>query len=283
MARDYLEPLVIAMRGALRNSTAGALVRRGLQRFRRALDNGDGLYGASYYGGGGAGRSGYERYDRRASNADHAADLIARHFPVKRTLDVGCALGFLVEVLRERGFSAEGCDFSAYALRNLTRGARGHVTFADLAGKLPFSDKAFELVSAFETLEHLPPNLVPHALSEIRRVTGRYMIATIPSFGPNQNGQDGWFAGKVRADRLDHYRALGPEYEGPVPPEDLMRDVNDNPIEGHLTIASWSWWRKRFSDAGFASCDQLERTINADLEKMGFLGAWNFYVNEVRD
>ena len=71
-------------------------------------------YGGSYFGegrdasGDRAGRSGYARYDRVASNADIAGWLLWRNFRVADALDVGCATGFLVEVLRERGIDADG-------------------------------------------------------------------------------------------------------------------------------------------------------------------------------
>src|ERR1700722_1792739 len=75
-------------------------------------------YGGSYFGegrdatGDRGGRSGYARYDRIASNADIAGWLLWRNFRVGSSLDVGCATGFLVEVLRERGIDAQGCDVS---------------------------------------------------------------------------------------------------------------------------------------------------------------------------
>ena len=69
-------------------------------------------YGGAYFGegrdaeGDREGRSGYARYDRIASNADIAGWLLWRKFQVTTALDVGCATGYLVEVLRERGIDA---------------------------------------------------------------------------------------------------------------------------------------------------------------------------------
>ena len=80
-------------------------------------------YGGAYFGegrdalGDREGRSGYARYDRIASNADIAGWLLWRNFRVTTALDVGCATGYLVEVLRERGIDAEGCDLSALRRR----------------------------------------------------------------------------------------------------------------------------------------------------------------------
>jgi SAM-dependent methyltransferase len=244
----------------------------------------DGLYDGSYFGEGRAtsgdreGRSGYARYDRISSNADIAAYLLWRNFSVRRTLDVGCATGFLVEALRELGIDAEGCDASEYAVDHAAPGARGHVRRGDPRSGLPYADGAFELVSALEILEHLAPEDVPAAVGELRRVTSAFVYLTTPSFGPNRAGPAGHFDGKVRPERLDHYRALGSGYRGPVPTEDLARDAEGRPIEGHLTIASFDWWTDRFIDAGFQRWVDVEHDLYADIEPAGLAPFWNLYV-----
>ena len=250
----------------------------------RALD--DERYGPGYFGAGRdpydrMGLSGYERYDRDTSNANAAAYVLWRFFPVPRTLDVGCATGFVVEALRELGIDATGTDVSPYAIEHAARGARGHLRYGDLLGRLPFRRGRFDVVSALETLEHVEPAAVPRALAELRRVTRGYLVCTIPSFGPNEHGPGGWFDVKVRPERLDHYRSLGPYYEGPVPYEDLYRDASGEPIEGHLTIASFSWWTKQFAAVGLVRCGRTERLIHPHLARFGLTKYWNLYVLRV--
>jgi hypothetical protein len=202
---------------------------------------------------------------------------------VQRTLDVGCAFGFFVEAQRELGIDAHGYDVSEFALDRAALGARGHVEYGNLLRRLPCKTGAFELVSAFETLEHVPPDVVPRAIAELRRVTSGYLIATIPSFGPNEYGPGGWFDVKVRPERLDHYKALGADYEGPVPYEDLYRDAAGRPVEGHLTIASFGWWTKRFAEAGFVRCGDVERAMHPYLERFDLTKYWNLYVLRTAD
>ena len=250
----------------------------------RALD--DDVYGAHYFGSGRdpldrMGLSGYERYDRATSNADVAAYLVWRWFDVGRTLDVGCATGFVVEALRELGVDASGVDVSQYAVEQAAQGARGHIRYGDLSRRLPFPNGRFDLVTVLETLEHLTPDAVPHALAELRRVTQGYVVATIPSFGPNPNGPGGWFTVKVRNERVPHYESLGAGYEGPVAYDDLYRDARGEPIEGHLTIASFAWWTARFSDAGFVRCAAVERAMHPHLARFGLTKYWNLYVFRV--
>jgi SAM-dependent methyltransferase len=275
-------------RNAAEGLAKSPALRVGLERLAFELglllarERGD-AYGASYYGVGRdpsnrRGASGYERYDRTSSHANQAAYLLWRHFEARRTLDVGCAFGFVVEALLELGLDAWGSDFSTFAISHAPYAARGRLVFGDLGAKLPFADHSFDLVSAFETLEHLPPALVPAALGELYRLTGGYLVATIPSFGPNPYGPSGWFNGKVQPERLAHYQSLGDTYPGPIPEADLARDVNDRPIEGHLTIASFSWWRARFAEAGFVHCPELEGRLGADIERFGLRGAWDLYV-----
>jgi SAM-dependent methyltransferase len=254
-----------------------------------ARGQGGSLYEDAYFGvgrdpsGDRQGRSGYATYDRISSNADIAAYLLWRNFRARRSLDVGCARGYVVEALRERGVDAYGCDVSSFAVEHAAPGALGYVRLGDLSRGLPYDDGEFDLVSALEILEHLPPDRVPEALAELRRVCGGVLYATIPSFGRNASGPDGHFDGKVRPERLEYYRSLGPGYGGPVPAEDLAVDVEGQPVEGHLTIASFDWWTARFADAGFDRWADVEQRLYADIAPAGLGKFWNLYVFAVPD
>src|SRR5204862_7425117 len=138
MANAALRPLVDRARGALAQAARWPRLRRymfmGLHELARALD--DPTYGGAYFGAGRdpldrMGLSGYERYDRDTSNANVAAYLVWRWFDAGRTLDVGCATGFVVEALRELGVDAAGVDVSQYAVEQAAQGARGHIGYGD--------------------------------------------------------------------------------------------------------------------------------------------------------
>jgi SAM-dependent methyltransferase len=289
-----MRPVVVRGRAALgRLARTSPAARRLMHRIGQELSQAaatgygtDDVYGASYFGQGrdaGAGPdglSGYASYDRVTSNADVAGYVIWRTFGgALHTLDVGCATGFVVEALRELGLEAEGCDVSEYAVAHAAPGAAGHIRVADLRTGLPWPDGHFDVVSALETLEHMPPNDIPAVVAELRRVCRGFVYATIPSFGPNNGaGPPGHFEGKVRPERVGHYQGLGPDYFGPVAFEDLARDARGDPVEGHLTIAAYGWWTERFADAGFVRRPDIERRIYADIEPGQLTAAWNLYV-----
>lgn len=270
-----------ARRGLKAAAERSAGMHRVLEIGRREIDRAlrDDWYDGAYFAGADGGiASHYGTYTRDSSNADVAAYLLWRYFPARTSLDVGCALGFVVEALRERGIDAQGVDTSQYAIEHAALGALGHLRYANLKYRLPFGRGRFELVSALETLEHLPPELVPHAISELARVSSRWVVATIPSLGPNEFGPGGWLEAKVKQDRLAHYKSLGDGYEGPVPYDDLFLDERGDPIEGHLTIASFDWWTAQFAAAGLVRCGAVERRMHPQLARFGMTKYWNLYV-----
>jgi SAM-dependent methyltransferase len=91
-------------------------------------------------------------------------------------LDLGCAKGDYVQYLSARNYKAYGLDLlvydewiqaeeQPYAVGNATR--------------LPYADKSFDTVMAFELLEHLPDPA--YALHEIHRVCKENLIVTVPN------------------------------------------------------------------------------------------------------
>jgi SAM-dependent methyltransferase len=114
------------------------------------------------------GYGGY-RYDGRWIPV--AADVVS-HFglrPGMKVLDIGCAKGFLVKDLLDRGLDAFGLDVSRYALLHCPPDIAGrlHLGSADL---LPFPSGSFDAVLSINTIHNLDRDGCLRALREMTRV-----------------------------------------------------------------------------------------------------------------
>jgi SAM-dependent methyltransferase len=99
--------------------------------------------------------------------------------PAPRILDVGCGSGRMLDELSNRGAVA-GLDVRPDAV--LAARARGHAdTRLAPAEETGHADGAFDLVTAFDVIEHTPDDR--RTLRELRRITrphGR-LLATVPA------------------------------------------------------------------------------------------------------
>jgi SAM-dependent methyltransferase len=81
-----------------------------------------------------------------------------------RVLDAGCAMGLLVEALRERGVDAEGIDISEYAIGEAPESIRPYLRVGSIAAELP---ARYDLIVCIEVLEHMPPAEADAALRNL--------------------------------------------------------------------------------------------------------------------
>ena len=73
----------------------------------------------------------------------------------RNALDIGCAFGYGVNVLRSLGYDAWGTDVSSYGLIQGKERLKENVfVVCDAQENLPFKKK-FDLITCFEVLEHL--------------------------------------------------------------------------------------------------------------------------------
>lgn len=99
----------------------------------------------------------------------------------RRTLDVGCGTGYGVVALAEKAANVVGADVSAEAVGYArSNSAAGNACYLQAsATALPFSAGAFDLITAFEVIEHLVD--WRSLLTEARRVLtpgGLFLVST---------------------------------------------------------------------------------------------------------
>ncbi len=246
------------------------------ERVRDLLKSRD-FYGKEYFEGGKCPweESGYgETY---GDNPDfHVVARLARDLlKVERALEVGCARGFLVLALLKAGIEAWGIDLSEYAVKTAPPEVRDRLKVLDVL-EADFPEGAFDLVLALEVLEHIPLGEIGKVVEVLRSSTSRYLWATIPSYGENPYGLDGWLEGKIIPRRLSHYRNHLIDLAR-IP--DMTYDVRGLPIHGHLIAASYDWWTGLFTSRGFVRRGDLERVANQEV-RSAREGIWNCFLLE---
>jgi 2-polyprenyl-3-methyl-5-hydroxy-6-metoxy-1,4-benzoquinol methylase len=116
-------------------------------------------YGEAYYTG--AQHKGYADYiGQRESRKRHFRSLIPRikhHLDMEcpRVLDVGCAAGFFLEVVREHGWSGRGVELSTFAAE-YARSRLGLDVIIGTLAEAALPAASFDLVTLWDVVEHLP-------------------------------------------------------------------------------------------------------------------------------
>ena len=107
----------------------------------------------------------------------HIADWIVDEFAPRSVLDAGCAIGFLVEALRDRGVDARGFDISEYAIAQVPEALRPYCALASITDEIAGS---FDLITCIEVLEHLPPEDAEMAIDNLTHHTDRILFSSSP-------------------------------------------------------------------------------------------------------
>ena len=97
----------------------------------------------------------------------HQLHQIERYVKSGRLLDVGCAMGFLLDEARRRGWQTQGVDLSEFA-SNYARAELGLPVFTGLLRDARYPDGHFDAVVMDDVIEHVGD---PEAeLAEVRRI-----------------------------------------------------------------------------------------------------------------
>jgi SAM-dependent methyltransferase len=105
------------------------------------------------------------------------ADSLVALFAPGTSYDAGCAKGFLVRALAERGVDARGGDISEYAIADAPADLAVRLEVRDLTEPLP---GRYDLITCIEVLEHLSPEDARTALVNLCAVTDRVVLSSTP-------------------------------------------------------------------------------------------------------
>lgn len=147
---------------------------------------------------------------------------LVRYKPDLKVLDIGCSGGAFVRSVLEDGYTAVGIEGSDIS-RKLQGGEWGniplHLFTADATKPFGVVDQQgtavhFDVVTAWEVLEHIPKNAIRGVIDNIwsNLLPGGYFIASVPTF-PDENP--------------------------------LVNAVY------HVTLEPKQWWLEQFQRAGF--------------------------------
>lgn len=92
------------------------------------------------------------------------ADRIVSDIAPRTVIDAGCAMGLLVEALRQRGVEAWGIDISPYAIERVHESVRAFCRQGSIAEPFP---QRIDLIVCIEVVEHMPADEADRAIGNI--------------------------------------------------------------------------------------------------------------------
>lgn len=119
-------------------------------------------------------------YERSAPWLDlygYLASRIVAELEPTSALDIGCAWGFMVEALRDRGVDAYGTDISEYGISMAANSAVGYCTVQSATQPV---GRRFDLITSIEMIEHLSAEDGRVALKHMTDATDRILLSTTP-------------------------------------------------------------------------------------------------------
>ncbi len=119
----------------------------------------------------------YERNELWLKFFGDIAEAVVRKIVPRSALDAGCAMGFLVEGLRQRGVEAWGIDISEYAIHHVDPSVQAFCTVGSVAEPL---SRRYDLIVCIEVLEHLTPREAEQAISNFCQHSDDVLFSSTP-------------------------------------------------------------------------------------------------------
>lgn len=119
----------------------------------------------------------YERSALWLTTFAAVADGIVREIAPRSVLDAGCALGLLVEALRDRGVEAFGVDVSPYAIDKVRDDIKPYCWVGSAVEPL---SRSYDLIVCMEVLEHLAPADAERAVERLCAASDDIVFSSTP-------------------------------------------------------------------------------------------------------
>jgi len=163
---------------------------------------------------------------------DNVARMLRAVLPVEqdaRHVDLGCGAGNVVRRMQAQGWRSHGLDISQDAIAAAHPDVREKLICADVTKLPPEETGAYDVVTAFDFLEHIYLQEVPAMIQGIKGLLkpkglGVFIICT------RGDGEQDWTI--ERGDTFTRANSW------------LL-------ASGHVTIRRWAWWAKEFVERGF--------------------------------
>jgi len=156
----------------------------------------------------------YEEQYYLPRNQQLAQRLIQRFHP-KTVLVLGCARGYMVKAFRNFKVDAVGVDISEWAIQNTPEDVADYCFCGDICDLSKWKDKQFDLVVAFDVLEHIKVPDLYVAIKEAARI-GKNIVLDVP----------------IRQD-------------------DSHPDQSKGTDKSHVSVYTKEWWIRQFVKHGF--------------------------------
>lgn len=121
----------------------------------------------------------YENREVWAKKFKVVAQKIIDEYNPKTVLEIGCAMGYLVEALRDRGVEAYGIDISEYAISKVREDIKPYCRVASVLEKLPEDlPNRYDLVISIEVIEHLYEDQVNSAMDHLCKYSDQVIFSS---------------------------------------------------------------------------------------------------------
>jgi SAM-dependent methyltransferase len=207
------------------------------------------------------------------SVAAHIADELCP----TTVLDAGCAVGFLVAALHDRGVVAHGVDVSAWAIGQVPERVRSRVRIGSLTEEL---DDRYDLITCIEVIEHLPDAVADQVVRNLTRHAGAVLFSSTPDgFDEvthiNVQPPAHW-AGLFAAHGFVRHPGYDASYVSPGAVLFVPGDTGVDAVLARYEEALWrttsrmggqvAEWTERAADR-LARCDELEGALVREAEE----------------